>query len=137
MQREGDNCGWIPVSVITVCDARIFNLCKSIDPKVESNPFLVLSYVMRAAASLSEIVCTSEGKLWIRRQIQYPHEIIDSAIQIPGSFESYFIGVINIPCLRERSVEVVNLNVSSTGYYLDLIANQLGLVDASKILVSR
>lgn len=92
---------------------------------------------MRAAASLSEVVCTSEGKLWIRRQIQYPHEIIDSVIPKPGSSESFLIRAISIPCLQEKSVEVLNLNVSSTGYYLDFIANQLGLVDASNILVSR
>ncbi|XP_048337529.2 small RNA 2'-O-methyltransferase [Ziziphus jujuba] len=137
LQREGDHCGWIPVSLITICDSKIYNLCKSIDPKVESNPFLVISYVMRAAASLSEVVCTSEGKLWIRRQIQYPHEIIDSVIPKPGSSESFLIRAISIPCLQEKSVEVLNLNVSSTGYYLDFIANQLGLVDASNILVSR
>lgn len=104
---------------------------------MESNPLLVISCVLSAAARLSGLLATSEEKLWIKRQIQYPSEILDPAIEKFSSLESLLIGAINIPFSVEKSVEVVRLNVSSTGYYLDVIAKQLGLVDASKILVSR
>ncbi|KAF3450281.1 hypothetical protein FNV43_RR06361 [Rhamnella rubrinervis] len=137
LKREGDCYGLIPLSIISVYDSKICNLCKVINPKVESNPLLVISYVLKAAARLSGLLATSEEKLWIRRQIQYPPEILDSAIEKSDSLESFLIGAINIPFSLEESVEVVKLNISSTGYYLDFIAKQLGLVDASKILVSR
>jgi hypothetical protein len=37
----------------------------------------------------------------------------------------------------EKTVEPVTLDVSSTGYYMDVIAGNLGLTDASSVLVSR
>lgn len=92
---------------------------------------------MKAAARLSGIVDTSEEHLWVRRQNPYPSEIIDSAIQQSGSPGSFSIEAIYIPCSNEKTINVVNLNISSMGYYLDAVANQLGLVDASKVLITR
>lgn len=136
LQRDGDLYGLIPVSVFAVCDTKLGNICKSINPGVESNPFLVIPLVLKAAASGS--FATSEGQLWMRRQNPYPPEIIQSSISSQlSSPESIWIEAVYIPYSLEKNVESLTLNVSSTGYYLDAIARKLSLADTSKILVSR
>ncbi|XP_041023719.1 small RNA 2'-O-methyltransferase-like isoform X1 [Juglans microcarpa x Juglans regia] len=138
LQREGDLNGLVPVSVMALYDSKLSNLCKSINPKVESNPFLVIPLIMRVATRLSGILATSEGQLWIRRQSPYPPEIMDSSISQPsGSPQSTLIEAVCIPCSSEKAVETVTLDVSSTGYYLDAISKKLGLTDAANVLVSR
>ncbi|PON35087.1 3'-RNA ribose 2'-O-methyltransferase, Hen [Parasponia andersonii] len=137
LQREGDLYGCVPVSVIAFLDSKLSSLSKLIDPKVELNPYKVISYVMKAAARSSGIVHTSEEQLWVRRQNPYSLEITDSAFQQSGSPGIFPIEAIYIPCSNEKNINVVKLNVSSTDYYLDVIANQLGLVDTSKVLITR
>ena len=154
LQREGDLHGCVPVTVIALLDGKFSSLSKLIDPKVELNPYKVIYYVVKAAARLSGIVDASEEQLWIRRKNPYPPEITDSAERqsdspgcppeisdsanqqsaSPGSFS---IEAVYIPCSNEKSIRVVHLNVSSMEYYLDVIANQLGFVDASKVLITR
>ncbi|KAL6206519.1 hypothetical protein ACLB2K_023767 [Fragaria x ananassa] len=128
-------------------------MCKSIDPKVESNPFLIISYVMRAAAELSGFIASSEGELCIRRQSPYPPEIIElSSIQHnpnnpeiivspsnqqSASPELLMVEAIIIPCSLEKNIERVILNLTSSGYYLDVIAKQLGLLEAADLMISR
>ncbi|GAV65633.1 dsrm domain-containing protein/Methyltransf_23 domain-containing protein [Cephalotus follicularis] len=138
LKRDGDLYGSIPASVISVCDSKLCNLCKSLNPKVESNPLLVISYIMGAAARLSGSLITSEGHLSIRRQNPFPREIIESSvIEESGSQESIWIEAIHIPSSLEEAVKPLTLCVSTTGYYLDVIAQKLGLTDANKVLVSR
>lgn len=137
LQREGDLYGSVPISIIAILDAKVCNLSKAIDPKVELNPYLAISHVRKAAAQLSGIVVTSEEQHWIRRQNSYPLEVIESAFGESGSPGSFSIEAVYIPCLSEKAVDVVNLNVSSPGYYLDVIAKQLGLVEASEVLITR
>jgi hypothetical protein len=138
LQREGDLYGLIPVPVMAICDSKLSNLCKSINPNVESNPFLVIPLIMTATKSLSGILASSEEQLWIRRQNPYPPEILESSVsQTSGSPLSTLIEAIRIPWLLEKSVEPVTLDVSSTGYYMDVIAKKLGLTDATSLLVSR
>lgn len=138
MQREGDLSGQIPASVVAIFDATLCNMCKSLDPKVESNPFLVIPYVVRAAAGLSELISTSEEELWFRRRNPYAPETVESSsIQQLGSTEIFSIEAINVPSSLEKTVERVILNVSSSGYFLDVIAKQLGLSKASDVLISR
>ena len=137
LQREGDHYGCAPVSVIAALDAKLSSLSKLIDPKVESNPYMVMSYVMKAAARLPGILVTSEEQLWIRRQDQYPLEIVDSAMEQSGSPESISIEAVYIPCLTEKNIDGVNLKILSKGYYLDAVAEQLGLENASKLLITR
>ena len=152
-QREGHLAGLIPACAIAVFDATLSNMCKSIDPKVESNPFLIISYVMRAAAELSGFIASSEGELWIRRQSPYPPEIIElSSIQQnpnnpeiivspsnqqSASPELLMVEAIIIPCSLEKNIERVILNLTSSGYYLDVIAKQLGLLEATDLMISR
>ncbi|KAL6176404.1 hypothetical protein ACLB2K_053037 [Fragaria x ananassa] len=152
-QREGCLAGLTPTCAIAVFDATLSNLCKSLDLKVESNPFLIISYVMRAAAELSGFIASSEGELWIRRQSPYSPEIIElSSIQQnpnnpeiiispsnqqPVSPELLMVEAIIIPCSLEKNVERVILNFTSSGYYLDVIAKQLGLLEAAHFMISR
>lgn len=137
LQREDDNNSLVPASVIALFDSKIWNLCKSIDPKVDSNPFLAISYVMSAAARLSGFVTISKQHPSLRRQNPYPLEVIDSPIQQSSSIERLWIEAIFIPCSLEKTVEVVYLDIASTEYYLDIVAKQLGLDGACKVLVSR
>ncbi|XP_050367959.1 small RNA 2'-O-methyltransferase-like [Argentina anserina] len=142
LQREGHRAGFVPACALAVFDATLNNLCKSIDPKVELDPFLIISYVIRAAARLSGYIASSEEELWIRRENPYPPEIIElSCIQpIPnksGCPEILMVEAIIIPCSLEKTVERVILNLTSSGYYLDAIAKQLGLLEASDLMISR
>lgn len=138
LRRDGDLCGLLPVSVIAVFDAKLINLCKAIDDKVESNPFLVLLYTVKAVARLSGSLVAFGTHFSIRRQNPYPREIIEaSATQPAGLAESMWVKAIHIPCELGKAVESVSLNVLSSGYYLDVIAKKLGLTDGNRVLMSR
>lgn len=137
LQRDGDLYGLIPVSVFAVCDTKLGTICKSINPRVESNPLFVIPLAMKAATNVSCSVATSEGQLWMRRQNPYPPETIESSISCQLSSQESKIEAVHIPCSLEKNVESLTLNLSSSGYYLDTIAQKLGLMDASKILISR
>ena len=138
LRRVGDLNGSVPASVIAICDGKPSNLCKIINPTVESHPFLVISYIMRAAAGLPELVVSPEGELSIRKKDPYPPDVIESSVSPQSSVaESITTMAIYIPCSPGKAVEPVILNISSTGYYLDVIAQKLGLSDANKVLISR
>ncbi|KAF4376923.1 hypothetical protein F8388_022639 [Cannabis sativa] len=137
LQREGDLYGRVPVSVIALIDPKVSNLSRSIDPKVELHPYMGISYVKKAVAGLSEIVDTSDEQLWVKRKDPYPLEIMDLDMQQSVSPGSCSVGAVYIPCSNEKTAYTVNLDVSSSGYYLDAVANQLGLMDASKVLMTR
>ncbi|EOY25539.1 hypothetical protein QUC31_011642 [Theobroma cacao] len=133
--RVGDHDGSIPASVIAICDGKLNNLCKIINPKVESHPFMVVSYIMRAATGLPELVVNPERQLSIRKENPYPPDVIESSVSQQS--ESITTMAIYIPCSPEKAVEPVILNISPKGYYLDVIAQKLGLSDANEILISR
>ncbi|XP_052181604.1 small RNA 2'-O-methyltransferase isoform X2 [Diospyros lotus] len=138
LRREGQLNGLIPISVFAICDTKISNLCKSINPKVESNPLLIISLILRAAPRLSGSVSTSEEQLSMRREKPYPPEIIQSVVNKESSLqESIWVEVVRIPYLVEKTVEPLTLNFPSEGYYLDVIARELGLTDAFKVMISR
>ncbi|XP_031249532.1 small RNA 2'-O-methyltransferase-like isoform X2 [Pistacia vera] len=138
LQRGGDLYSSVPASIMAVCDSKLSNLCKLINPEAELNNILIISYIMRAAARLSESVVTFEGQLSIWRKNPYPPNIIESlVIQQSNSPNSICVGAIYIPCSLEKAIQSVTLDVSSTGYYLDVIARKLGLTDGNKVLVSR
>ncbi|XP_044496175.1 small RNA 2'-O-methyltransferase isoform X3 [Mangifera indica] len=137
LQRDGDLYSSVPASIMAVYDSKLSNLCKIINPEAELNNILVISYIMRAAARLESVV-TFEGQLSIRRKNPYPPNIIESlVIQQSDSANSICFQGIYIPCSLEKAVQSVTLDVSSTGYYLDVIAQKLGLTDGNKVLVSR
>ncbi|XP_057988172.1 small RNA 2'-O-methyltransferase isoform X2 [Hevea brasiliensis] len=138
LQREGDLCGSVPASVVAVCDAKLSNLCKILNPKVEANPFLALSFVMRTAAQLSGSVVTTKGNLSIQKKNPYPSEIIELIdIQKSDSLQNTMVEAVHIPFSLDKTVQPVRLNILSDGYYLDAIAQKLGVTDANKVLLSR
>ncbi|KAK3016002.1 hypothetical protein RJ639_007031 [Escallonia herrerae] len=138
LRREGRFNGYIPVSVITGYDAKVCHLCKYINPEGESNSFLATKFVLRAAAMLPGSVSTSEDQLSVRRQNPYPLELIESLVnQQSGLPESTSVGALLIPSSMKNSVEPLTVSVSANGYYLDVIARELGVTDASQVLVSR
>ncbi|KAF8028801.1 hypothetical protein BT93_E1455 [Corymbia citriodora subsp. variegata] len=138
LRREGDLYGCVPVSVIAVYDGKISNLCKLIDPKAESNPCLVISFVLQAAATLPTLITATEGQLWIRRENPYPPEVMEPLlVEQSCTLGSVCVQALLIPSSLHEDIKPVTLDVSSSTYYLDVIAQKLGLLDASKILVSR
>ncbi|KAI7978845.1 Small RNA 2'-O-methyltransferase, partial [Camellia lanceoleosa] len=91
-----------------------------------------------AASRLSGSVSASEEQLSMKRENPYPPEIVQSVVDQQSSLlDSILIKVVRISYLVEKTVEPLTLNVASNGYYLDIIAQELGLTDASKVLVSR
>lgn len=136
--REGDRHCLVPISVIFAYDARICNLSKWIDPRVESNPYLVIPCILRVAAKLSESLSANKGQLSLQRKNPYPSEVIMSSVIQPSlSSEGSLIEVIHIPHFLDKPLKSIILDLSPTGYYLDLIAKQLGLCDAAKVFISR
>ncbi|XP_022927333.1 small RNA 2'-O-methyltransferase-like [Cucurbita moschata] len=136
--REGDLYCLVPISVIFAYDARMCNLSKWIDPWVESNPYLVIPCILRAAAKLSESLYVPKGQLSIRRKNPYPSEVMTSTVTESSlSSERSLIEVVRIPHLLDKPVESIILDLSPTRYYLDLIAKELGLCDAAKVFISR
>ncbi|KAL2343697.1 hypothetical protein Fmac_004982 [Flemingia macrophylla] len=136
--REGNLCGLVPLSVIAVYDAKILSLCKFINPEVESNPFFIISFIMRAAANLNQFLATSEQHLWIRRKSPYPQDIIESLMKEDGdSQECIQVAAVRIPSSVDQSIEALTLHISLKEYYLDIIAKELDFEDATNILISR
>uniref|UniRef100_A0A6N2LFY3 Small RNA 2'-O-methyltransferase Hen1 La-motif C-terminal domain-containing protein n=1 Tax=Salix viminalis TaxID=40686 RepID=A0A6N2LFY3_SALVM len=110
LQRKGGLYGLVPASVIAACDTKTSNLCKLLNTEVESKPFLALSLIMRAIPRLSGFVVTSKGSFSIQKQNPYPTEIIDNTN----------------PASLDETIQPVTLDISSSGYYLDVIAQKLG-----------
>ncbi|CAH9077114.1 unnamed protein product [Cuscuta epithymum] len=138
LQRDGDFRGFLPVSTIAVFDSKVCSLCKCIKPEVESNLLLVMELIIRAAEKLSGSLILSEDHLSLKKLNSYPPEIEQPlSISEASMVESIPVEVIRLPSSVKNAVEPLTLNVSFSGYYLDVIACELGLRDASKVLISR
>lgn len=138
MQRGGHLSGFIPVAAIAAFDAKINSLCKYINPEVESNHILVMSLIIEAAKRLANTLLFSEEKLSLQRLNPHPPEIIHSLLKNESSLpESISIEAVRIPSSAEKIVEPSILDASFGNYYLDAIAKELGVKDASKVLISR
>ncbi|KAM0950721.1 putative Methyltransferase domain, HEN1, double-stranded RNA binding domain 2 [Dioscorea sansibarensis] len=137
LKKMGASIGTIPISVIAASDVKVSNLCKVINPDVESDPLLLISLVMKAA-KMSDSLITSDKEPWISRQGSYSPEVL----QLLADCEScqtgcVDIGALLIPCSTEKHPESLSLNVSNNHYYMDAIAQVLGGTDSSQILISR
>lgn len=138
LQRGGHLNGFISVAAIAAFDAKINSLCKYINPEVESNHILVMSLIIEAAKRLANTLLFSEEKLSLQRLNPHPPEIIQSLLKNESSFpESISIEAVRIPASAEKIVEPSILDASFGNYYLDAIAKELGVKDASKVLISR
>ncbi|CAN0911354.1 Small RNA 2'-O-methyltransferase [Linum grandiflorum] len=135
--RDGDLCGSVPCSVFAVSDTKISTICKSMDPNVDLNPFLALPIIMNAAARIPSVV-VSEKRYSIQRLRPYSPEILNSStVQHPGPAASILVDAIYIPSSLEKNVRPVTLDLSPAGYYMDVIAQNLGVDDAGRVLLSR
>ncbi|KAK6932047.1 Methyltransferase domain [Dillenia turbinata] len=137
LRREDGFKGQVPVSVIAVGDARVNNLSRCINPKVESNPYLAIPLIMDAATKLSGLVATSEGRFSLQRKGLYPQEVMRKMLNEAGLQGNIEINTIHIPFSLEKPIHPLTLNVSASGYYLDVIAQKLGVEDAARVLTSR
>lgn len=135
MNREGHLNGFVPIHILPIYDSKLFNICKGIKPGVELKPLEVTSIVMDAATRLSETLFTSKEQVSLRRTSPYPTEVLQS-VEVSCEQETY-VKAIRIPYLVEKNVEPLTLDVSSNKYYMDAIARELGVEDASKVFLSR
>ncbi|KAH9606949.1 hypothetical protein KSS87_009343 [Heliosperma pusillum] len=139
LRREDKRCGLLPLYAVISCDPKLVNLCKSIDARVESNPLLSIPIVKEAVARLSELVI-SEEELWIKRKEPYPSDVIPSLDNQESDITNGAVTVtkaVYIPTSLDKDVASLSMNMCSEVYYLDIIAQELGVVDASKVLISR
>ncbi|KAK6916881.1 HEN1, double-stranded RNA binding domain 2 [Dillenia turbinata] len=137
LRREDGFKGQVPLSVIAISDARLNNLCRCINPKVDSNPYLSIPLIIDAAAKLPGLVATSEGGLSLQRKDPYPHEVLQPMLNEAGLQANIEINAIHIPFSLEKPIQPLTLNVSASGYYLDVIAQKLGVENAARVLMSR
>ncbi|XP_059288742.1 small RNA 2'-O-methyltransferase-like [Lycium ferocissimum] len=137
LAREGHLNGFIPVAAIATFDAKTNSLCKYINSEVESNHLLVMSLIIEAAKRLADTLFFSEEKLSLKRLTPHPPEIIQSLLNKSNLPESISIEAVRIPSSTKQTVESLMLNASFGNYYLDAIAKELGVEDASKIMISR
>jgi len=137
LQRDGERCGSLPVSVIATFDAKINSRCKVIDPSVESDPILLMSYVMKAAAKLPDYIVVSPHVDSLRRKKPYPPATIKALATT--HVKSIKAEAVHLQCTvgGEEVVKPVTLDISSGRYYLDIIADKLGLKDGSQVMISR
>ncbi|KAL3632358.1 hypothetical protein CASFOL_025342 [Castilleja foliolosa] len=136
-RREGHLNGCVPVSAIAVYDSKISNICKYINHAVEANSLIVMSLVLKAAAKLSDVVMISDEQFSLKRRNPYPLEILASINNEPSLSESVPVEVIRIPDSVGKAVDSLTLDIPANGYYIDVIARELGVEDASKVLISR
>ncbi|CAD5328563.1 unnamed protein product [Arabidopsis thaliana] len=137
LQRDGERCGSLPVSVIATFDAKINSRCKVIDPSVESDPILLMSYVMKAAAKLPDYIVVSPHVDSLQRKKPYPPATIKALATT--HVKSIKAEAVHLQCTvgGEEVVKPVTLDISSGRYYLDIIADKLGLKDGSQVMISR
>ncbi|XP_023634739.1 small RNA 2'-O-methyltransferase isoform X2 [Capsella rubella] len=135
LQRDSECCGTVPVSVIATFDTKINSRCKVIDPSVDSDPSLLMSYVMKAAAKLPDYIVVSPHLDSLRRKKPYPPAIIKA---LASQVESRRVEAVHIQCAvdGEEVVKPIILGISSGRYYLDIIAEKLGLKDGSQVMIS-
>ncbi|KAG2243706.1 hypothetical protein Bca52824_094466 [Brassica carinata] len=136
LQNDGERRGFLPVSAIATFDSKINSLCKVINPSMDSDPIMVMSCVMKAAAKLSDYIVVSPHAASLRRKNPYPPEITQG---LATHVESIKVDAVHIKCTKrdEEVVEPVVLDISSDRYYLDVIAEKLGLKDSSRVMISR
>ncbi|CAN7109336.1 unnamed protein product [Brassica rapa subsp. narinosa] len=138
LRRKGDCSGSVPVSVIATFDAKINSRCKIINPSVESDPLLVISSVMEAAAKLPDFIVASPNEASLRRKNPYPPAVVEAlATQVSVSVDSRKVNAAYIPCKGEEIVELDSVDVSSGRYYLDSIAERLCLKNGNQVMISR
>lgn len=58
-------------------------------------------------------------------------------MELGDTQECIQVEAIRIPSSMEKYVEAVTLRMSLREYYLDIIANELGLKDGANVLISR
>ncbi|KAK9714443.1 hypothetical protein RND81_06G094900 [Saponaria officinalis] len=137
LRREGERCGLLPLSAVISYDAKIGNSCKSIDARVESKPLLSIPIVKAVVARLPDLVFNEE-ELWIKRNKPYASDVIPSLDNGQSDINNEAVTeAVFIPPSLDKDVVSLSMKMCSEAYYLDLIAQELGVVDASKVLISR
>ncbi|CAH2078414.1 unnamed protein product [Thlaspi arvense] len=138
LQRHGDNWTTVPASVIATFDAKIISRCKVINPSADSDPSLVISCVMKAAAKLPDYVDVFPHEASLLRQRPHPLPIVLALATHWGS-KSIEVEAVHVQCQShgEEVVDSVTLDIPSGRYYLDVIAEKLGLKDSNQLVISR
>ncbi|ONK61411.1 uncharacterized protein A4U43_C08F29630 [Asparagus officinalis] len=137
-RRVGNLYSMIPLSAIAAYDVKVNNLCKIIDPKAESDPLLVFSFIWKAARMSDSVCTTTAGGFWIWKQGPYSPEALELLMNCDlDSMDTVHIEAVRIPHSIEGNIETFSLEFSGNQYYMDEVAQKLDARDASQLLVSR
>ncbi|KAJ0975736.1 hypothetical protein J5N97_017701 [Dioscorea zingiberensis] len=137
--KKLDGCfGRIPISVIAAYEVKVGNLCKVINPDVDSDPLLFISLIMKAAEMSGSLISINREP-WISKKGPYSPEVLQSLAADCElcQMDCMDVGALLIPCITEKHPEPLSLNLSNNQYYMDVIAQKLGATDSSQILISR
>lgn len=138
LERVQDLHSMIPFSAIVACDAKVNSLCKIIDPRTESDPILVSSFIWKASKTCDSVCTSTGGGFWVGKCGSYSPEALQLLTNCAlDSVDPVKVEALHIPCSIEGDIESLSLNISGNQYYMDVIAEKLGARDASHILVSR
>ncbi|KAF2317921.1 hypothetical protein GH714_041243 [Hevea brasiliensis] len=103
-----------------------------------SKSFLGFVICHEDSCTIVWVCCYTKGNLSIQKKNPYPSEIIELIdIQKSDSLQNTMVEAVHIPFSLDKTVQPVRLNILSDGYYLDAIAQKLGVTDANKVLLSR
>lgn len=163
VQRKGPGFGQVSAVVLTVLDAKITSQCKFVDPLAENNPAYAAALVSKAAAACSSLRLSGDG-LWIGRSDPFSPELVTKLltdqedrinIAIPDDSDvleslqathSSIISACNgalslkavyISACANKELSTIRLPSTPYVYYLDAIADELGLQDAGHVFMSR
>jgi len=159
VQRKGSRSGQVPVTVLTVLDAKITSQCKSIDQLAENNPAHAAALVSQAAAACPSLRVSDDG-LWIGRSDPFSPELVQkllndredrgppdgleslgeatcSSTTMPAFNEALSYKAVYISAFADKEASSVSLTATPNVYYLDAIAHKLGVQDAGHVFMSR
>ncbi|XP_024382976.1 small RNA 2'-O-methyltransferase isoform X2 [Physcomitrium patens] len=159
VQRKGSRFGQVPAIVLTVLDGKITSQCKAIDLLAEKNPAYAAALVCRAAAACPSLRLSDDG-LWIGRSDPFSPELVTKLLtDRENRVESVASGngdemhnlettcsqfnrafrfeAVYIPAYVKEELRTISLTALPDVYYLDTIANALGLQDTGQVFMSR
>ncbi|CAM6105309.1 unnamed protein product [Calypogeia fissa] len=149
VKRKGSRYGQVPISAVVALDAKINTLCKVIDRKSETDPVYAVAILCKAASICTsvkfdcETLCISriepfkpevEQELLQRKQ-EVSTEVSESMRQ--EQVPHLCFRAVLIPSSVDRAVCSSRIVVEPEQYYMDVLAERIGLEDGSRLAMSR
>jgi hypothetical protein len=145
VKRKDSRHGQVPVTVLTALDTKIMSQCKSIDHLAEISAAFAAALVSMAVSASPSLQLSADG-LWISRTNPFSEKVVIELLHhredlnVQAGFYTKTklqFKAINIPASAERAVTAIELTVDEDAYYLDVLAQELGVPDAGHVLMTR